>query len=350
MTNYTLSSTLTIISSSFWLLWATPVVAQDYHAPVNEYGQPNLRGVWNFSAQTPLERPTQLGEREFLSEAEQQQTRQRREQSQQRGRESEQGLAERLLQQGSARSTGAVNRFWMESSELNQNPRTSLIVHPSNGRIPEVQSHIIVQRSDQSGITEIPGERPVRYTHGGIARNGPEDRGLSERCLVFNSGPPLLSGPYNNNIQIFQNRTHVVILTEMGFDARIVPLQAGNEISGHIHEDITLWSGDSKGYFEGDTLVVETRNFTQKIASLGMRDRAYGDASKRLLIERFTPTSGSTMDYEFTIEDSNTFKDTLRVIMPMTKVDSLIYEYSCHPGNYAMTNILRGARIEEALP
>jgi len=220
---------------------------------------------------------------------------------------------------------------------------TSLIIHPENGRIPPVKEDVVVQSGDWTGITEVPGSRPVRYTHGGISRDGPEDRGLSTRCLVFNSGPPLRSAAYNNNIQIIQNSNHVAILSEMGFDARIVPLNK----TSHVHEDITLWSGDSLGYFEGETLVVKTRNFTDKIASLGLQDMAYGTAKDRILIERFIPTSATTMDYEFTIEDSTTFTDSIVAVMPMTKTAARIFEYACHEGNYALANILRGARTEE---
>lgn len=309
-----------------------------------EYGLPNLQGVWNFSAQTPLQRPERFGDREFLNEQELRAISQRRMDSARASAQREAGVAEAILSNTNATSTGAVNSFWMESTELDQNRRTSLIIHPGNGRIPPLRPGLEIQRSDANGVREIPGTRPVRYTHGGIGRDGPEDRGLSERCLVFNSGPPLLSGPYNNNIQIFQNRDHVVILSEMGFDARIVPLDGRPP----IHGDITLWSGDSRGHFEGNSLVVESRNFTDKIASLGMRQEAYGDASERVLIERFTVIANNRMEYEFTISDPATFTDDLVVLMPMARVDATLYEYACHAGNYAMTNILRGARVEES--
>ena len=228
----------------------------------------------------------------------------------------------------------------MERTELLPNQRTSLIIYPDNGRLPPMQEGLEIQRSDQSGIVEIPGTRPVRYTHGGIASNGPEDRGLSERCLVFNSGPPIQSGPYNNNMQIIQNRDHVVLLLEMGFDARIIPLDKET----HIDSRITQWSGDSRGYFEGNSLIVETRNFTNKIASLGLRDKAYGDAGERLLIEKFTKTGEQSLDYEYTIEDPATFTDKIIVNLPMVSVDERLYEYACHAGNYAIGNILKGAR------
>lgn len=322
---------------------STSLVAQDYAAPRTEYGHPDFRGVWNFSSQTPLERPERYKDQEFLTPAEITEVLARREASTLAAIEREATVAEQVLNNRNTVSVGSVNNFWLDRIVLEENGRTSLIVHPRNGKLPELQDGIVVQRGDESGITEIPGTRPVRYTHGGIGRDGPEDRGLSERCIVFNSGPPLQSGPYNNLIQIFQNQDHVVILAEMGFDARIVPL----EKSEHVDPAITLWSGDSRGYFENDTLVVESRNFTDKIASLGLRQEAYGSARDRLLVERFTPTADGKLNYEFTIDDPATFKDKLTVLMPMTKVDEQLYEYACHAGNYAIGNILKGARAAE---
>lgn len=322
----------------------TSLHAQDYVSPRTEYGHPDLRGVWNFSSQTPLERPDRLADQEFFTAAEIAEILERREASTTASMEREATVAAQVLSTSNASSVGSVNNLWMDRTTLDENGRTSLIVHPRNGKLPELQAGTVVQLGDESGITEIPGTRPVRYTHGGIGRDGPEDRGLSERCIVFNSGPPLMSGPYNNLIQIFQNRDHVVILAEMGFDARIVPLQKSDLVDAAI----TMWSGDSCGYFEDDTLVVESRNFTDKIASLGLRREAYGSAKDRLLIERFTPTAAGKLNYEFTIDEPATFKDRLTVLMPMTRIDSQLYEYACHAGNYSIGNILKGARADDA--
>ena len=316
--------------------------AQDFSIAQTEYGHPDFRGVWNFSNKTPLERPERYAGQEFLAEEELESLLQRRIDSAAASAQREATASERILNTENARSVGAVNNFWFEGDALGENGRTSLVIHPADGKIPDVVPGTRVQRSDANGITEIPGDRPVRYTHGGIGRDGPEDRGLSERCLVFNSGPPMMSGPYNNNMQIFQNRDHVVILTEMGFDARIVPLTK----TDHVDPAITLWSGDSRGYFEGNSLVVETRNFTDSIASIGLREVAYGTAKNRLLIERFTPRAEGALDYEITIDDPDTFQDRIVILMPMTRVDERLFEYACHAGNYAIRNILRGARAE----
>ena len=329
---------------SLLLVLSSTAIAQGYQPPKTEHGLPDLSGVWNFSTQTPFERPEQYGEQEFLSDEEVSTIEARRVASAQAAAQREMNVADRILGTEQATSAGSVNSFWMEGTSLRRNSRTSVVVYPANGRLPPVHDGIVVQRSDPNGVQEIPGERPVRYTHGGIDRTGPEDRGLSERCLVFNSGPPLLSGPYNNNLQIIQNADHVVILTEMGWDARIVPLQKTSTLDGKIG----LWSGDSRGYFVGNTLVVETTNFSSLIGSFGTRDVAYGSAEHRLLVERFIPTGPGAMDYEFTIDDPATFTDIIVAVLPMTRVEEgRIYEYACHAGNYAIGNILKGARAEE---
>lgn len=319
-------------------------MAQDYRPPRTEHNLPDLSGVWNFSTRTPFERPEQYGNQEFLSEEEVVAIEARRAASAEAAAQREMNVAERILGTEQATSAGSVNSFWMEGNSLRRNNRTSVVVYPRNGRLPPVQDGVVVQRSDPNGVREIPGQRPVRYTHGGIDRTGPEDRGLSERCLVFNSGPPLLSGPYNNNLQIIQNDDHVVILTEMGWDARIIPLQ--KQFS--LDEKISLWSGDSRGFFVGNTLVVETTNFTNLIGSFGTRGVAYGSAENRLLVERFIPVGPGAMNYEFTIDDQSTFTDIIVGVLPMTRVEQgRIYEYACHAGNYAIGNILKGARAEE---
>ncbi len=316
--------------------------AQEFSPQLTEYGHPDLRGVWNFSNKTPLERPERFGDQEFLDGDELEDILESRVASAAASDAREADVSDRILATENASSVGAVNNFWFESDALGENGRTSLVIYPSDGRIPAVVPGTRVQHSDANGVIEIPGDRPVRYTHGGIGRDGPEDRGLSERCLVFNSGPPMMSGPYNNNLQIFQNRDHVVLLTEMGFDARIVPLEKDQ----HVDPAITLWSGDSRGYFEEGTLVVESRNFSDAIASIGMRQIAYGSAKNRLLIERFTPIADGALEYEVTIEDPDTFQDRIVILMPMTRVNEQLFEYACHAGNYAIRNILRGARAE----
>ncbi|MCH7817330.1 MAG: hypothetical protein IIC60_12250, partial [Proteobacteria bacterium] len=212
--------------------------------------------------------------------------------------------------------------------------------YPTNGRVPEAMEGAPRQ---YGGLGEdVPGTRPVRYTVGGIAKDGPEDRGISSRCLVgFNSGPPFTPSAYNNNVQIFQNRDHAVIMTEMIHDARIVSLLDRPPLD----ESLRLWSGDSRGHWDGDTLVVVTRNFNDLTQSFG----ASGTSLDKILTERFTRVGPYTIDYEFTVDDPSTFTDKLTAIVAITKVAGQLYEYACHEGNYGMLNILRGARVEEAL-
>jgi hypothetical protein len=181
----------------------------------------------------------------------------------------------------------------------------------------------------------------VRFSIGGIWRAGPEDRGVSERCIVgFNAGPQLMPSIYNNNVQIIQNRDHLVILNEMVHDARIVPLDE----EGELDPAIGLWSGDSRGYWEGETLVVVTRNFNGLTQSF----EGYGSSQHKTLVERFTRVGAAAIDYEFLIEDPATFTDSIKVMLPLIKVEAQLYEYACHEGNYGMANMLRAARAREA--
>ena len=305
------------------VLFAGIAQAQDDDiAPRTEWGHPDLQGVWNFSSVIPLERPAFFGDKQFLTD----------EEITALASQTEAGL-EAINNIG----VGGYNTFWVEMGENGDN-RTSLITYPENGRLPETQEGVPVQVGGLG--PDEPGERPVRMVVGGIAKDGPEDRGLSERCIVgFNSGPPFTPNLYNNNVQVFQNQHTVVIMTEMIHDARIVPIASDASLT----DDIRLWTGDSRGYWDGDTLIVETRNFNRFTQSFGV----YGTAENKLLTERFTRTGPYTVEYEFTVEDPATFKDRITVMIPMSKVDGQLYEYACHEGNYGMINILRGERMTE---
>jgi len=305
-------------------LWA----AEDYSAPRTEWNQPDLQGVWNFSSDIPLQRPSQYGEREFLTDEEIAQIGSRRVAIDE--------FSDAAIPNGGVNE--AYNDFWIESAGIGDVMRTSLIVYPTNGRLPAFTDDAVIIRERLA--PDIEGERPALIITGGIGTDGPEDRGLSERCIMgFNSGPPLSPSLYNNNLQIFQNKDHVVIMTEMVHDARLIPLD-GRPV---LDEDIGLWSGDSRGYWDGDTLVIETRNFnglTQSFAPAGTSDNKF-------LTERLTRNSDDTIEYQYTVEDSQAYTDKITAIIPLTKVAGLLYEYACHEGNYGMTNILRGARAEE---
>ncbi|MFT6294907.1 MAG: hypothetical protein ACJATW_001185 [Glaciecola sp.] len=298
------------------------VQAQDYEVPETQWGQPDLQGVWNFSSTIPLERPAFFADKAYLTEQDLATIKARTEQG---------------LQAINNIGVGGYNTFWTEMGGTGDN-RTSLIMYPENGRMPDTVEGVAIQVGGLG--PDEPGTRPTRMVVGGIAKDGPEDRGISERCIVgFNSGPPFTPNLYNNNVQIVQAKDTVVIMTEMIHDARIVPLTDKPALSG----DVRLWTGDSRGYWDGETLVVETRNFNNLTQSFGV----YGSAEDKLLTERFTRSDEFTVEYEFTVEDPSTFKDKVVAMVPMSKVDGLMYEYACHEGNYGLLNTLRGERISE---
>ena len=319
---------------------AVAQTADDYTVPRTEWDQPDLQGVWNFVPRTPLQRPERFGTREFLTreEAEADLIRQQEALEAATAREAELVVNPQAPDAG---DVGGYNSFWFEGAGVGENLRTSLIVYPPNGRLPALVEGAAIHRASLIG-GDVPGERPVLALYGGIAKDGPEDRGLSERCLVgFNAGPPFNANRfgYNANVQIIQNKDYAVIMTEMVHDARIVPLDG----RGHLDEDLQFWSGDSRGYWEDDTLVVVTKNFSELTASFSN----FGTAKDKTLTERFTRVGPYTIDYEWTLDDPSTFTDKITAIVPMAKVDGQIYEYACHEGNHGMVNILRGERMAE---
>lgn len=297
--------------------------------PRNEFAQPDMQGYWSFASLTPLQRREDMADKAFMT------------------REEARAFVERIVTARTASferepdgpSIG-YNDFWDEWGEgVGDNLRTSIIVSPSNGRIPELAPGAVMQRS--APLQDIPGDRPARFLLGGISKDGPEERGLSERCLVgFNSGPPMLPSKYNNNMQLLQFEDFVVIVTEMIHDARIIPL----DDRPYPDPVITQWAGVSRGHWQGDTLIVQTRNFTDKVASLSQPYAAWGSAKNMTLEERFTLNAMGSLVYEFTIDDPDTFVEPVNGILHMQRTKDRIYEYACHEGNYAMAGILAGAR------
>ena len=314
----------------FFLYWLpfwycqVPHLAESYSVPKTEWDQPDLQGVWNFSSNVPMQRPSDFGQRQFLTQDE---------------------AKNALLRPELGAGAGIVppNQFGIESyysdirvdnSELDGRVRTSHIIYPQNGRIPPRVSNL---KRRPGGVNPLSGNRPVRFVVGGIGRDGPEDRGLSERCIVgFNQGPPFTPSLYNNHVQIIQNKDHVVVMTEMIHDARIVKFGKNSSLDNAVR----FWSGDSRGKWDGDTLVVTTGNFNGLTQSFD----GFGSSENRLLIERFTRIGPRTINYEFTIDDPMTFSDHITAVVPMSKVNAQLYEYACHEGNYGMGNMLRAAR------
>lgn len=267
-------------------------------------GHPDLQGLWDYRTVTPLERPRDLADKEFFTDAE--------------ALAYEKRNAERLDNVVAVHPPG-----WLDyGNKTLADRRTSLIVDPSSGRVPPLTS-----AAKARGAASRPDEK---------AADGPEQRSAQERCLVFGAGPPMVPGPYNNNVQIVQTSNSVVIMNEMIHDARIVPMDG----RPHLSPSIRLWLGDSRGRWEGDTLVVETTNFTGRTSFRG------SDQDLRV-IERFTRPDADTLMYEFTIDDLTAFSAQWTARFPMMKSSEQMYEYACHEGNFGLLDILKGARFDE---
>lgn len=284
-------------------------------------GRPDLQGVWNFGTATPLERPADLADKAFLTPEEAV----RFEEQQAAGRNTD--IRGATPQRDLA---VAYNSFWYEyGGKVVGTRRTSLITDPDNGKLPPLTSE-----GEQRQLARVEaGRRPP---------GGPEDFSLSDRCIVgFNAGPPMIPGPYNNHVQLIQSRDYVVIHTEMIHRSRMVPLDGRPPLASAIRQP----GGVSRGRWEGDTLVVETANFTSKGASLLMLRVATDDNLR--VVERFTRTGAETLLYEFTVDDPSVWTKPWSGALPMGRTDERIFEYACHEGNYAVANMLAGARAAE---
>ena len=300
---------------------ALPGLAMAQDAPTTSWGAPDLQGVWDFRTITPLQRPEDLGDKAFLTEEE--------------AAERENAAIERDIElwEADARRTeaggsvGGYNNFWMDRGTRVIGTRaTSLIVDPPNGRLPEMTEEGRARQA--AGRGSFGTEIQASYT----------DFSNADRCLMgFNAGPPITPGGYNQNVQIFQTPDEVVLLTEMVHTVRVVPL---DERPG-LDESLAQWSGVSRGYWDGDTLVVETANFDV--------DRNWRGASSSMrLEERFTRVDADTLEYEYTVTDPETWVAPWTVNLPMVRNDLPLFEYACHEGNYSMETMLTGARTEDA--
>ena len=308
-------------------LSAIPVAAQT--APRTAWGQLDLQEIWDFRTITPLQRPEELGGKEFLTEEEAANLEQETVDRDIRlwNRPAQRTTAGGNVDRRTDGTPGFYNNFWLDrGTNIVGTRRTSLIVDPPNGRIPALTAEAQRRQAARAALSERLAE-------------GPEDRSLSERCIVRgNAGPPMTPGDYNNFVQLFQTPGYVVILNEQIHDARIVPLDGRPHLPQHMRQ----WMGDSRGHWEGATLVVETTNFTDKTSFRGAGAGMH-------LIERFTRVDGDTLKYEFTVNDPQSFTQPWTAQIPMTKSHAAIYEYACHEGNYSMFGTLSGARaIEKA--
>ena len=286
-------------------------VSETRTLPRTPWGDPDLQGVWSIATITPFERPNTLAGKEVLTEQEAAELEKSNLATNNQDRRDGAGT--------DADVARAYNDFWWDrGTKVVSTRQTSLVVDPPDGRVPALTAE----------GQKRAAERAAR------GYDSWESRSLWERCIT--RGLPMISGPYNNNYQILQTPTHVVILHEMIHDARIIPIDG----RPHVGQNIRQWFGDSRGRWQGETLVVETTNFTDKWSYRGSTE-------KLRLTERFTRTDSGTVRYEFTIDDPTTFSSKWTAAIPMTGTDELIYEYACHEGNYGMVNLLSGARVQE---
>ncbi len=284
------------------------------------WGAPDLRGTWDFRSITPFERPERFRDQEFLTPDEVEAF----EEAVRESREAAAARSEYTENQGDV--DVGYNSFFIDSgTEMSGTMRTSLVVYPPDGRLP--------------AMTEDARERArQRYATWSRPPRTPADRNSAVRCITgFNSGPPMAPGAYNNIMEVFQTEDHVAIMTEMVNDHRIIPIGDGS----HLAEDMRLWKGDSIGHWDGDTLVVTTKNFNEETAFRGT-------TKDMVLTERFTRASDDGLLYEYTVDDPATYADRWSTALEMRKTDDSIFEYACHEGNLAMMLMLRGARLQEA--
>jgi hypothetical protein len=287
-----------------------PAASSSWKVSRTADGHPDLQGVWFFGTLTPLQRPDNLAGRTHLTDKE---------------------VADIEERAGNRRETFGL---FGDRSSYAFDKRTSLVVDPPDGKVP--------------AMTPAGEKRQTERSAARRAAENPEDLPVYERCILgFNAGPPIIPGGYNQNIQLYQTRDYFVIVTEMVHTARIVFLDGRPRLPTNLRE----WNGDSRGRWEGDTLVVTTTNFKSIGTGTLMLDGnlartgiGWSPDENLTLTERFTRRDNDTMIYEFTINDPTVWAKPWTVSIPMTRSDSNLYEYACHEGNHDFGFILSGAR------
>jgi len=289
--------------------------AKAWTPPRTADGVPDLQGVFTNASVVPLERPKDLGNKEFFT------------------KEEADAYAARVLAQKEVVAPGtygdvhySMAQFGLEKgqSSVPATIRTSLIVGPE-GRVPALLPEAQKRQAERQALNR------------GHEFDGPENRSLGERCILWpNEGPPMLPEGYNSNLQIVQGPGYVAITQEMIHDVRIIPTDG----RPHLPPEVRQLMGDSRGHWEGNTLVVDTTNFTNRTAFRGSSENLH-------VIERFTRTDADTILYQFTVSDPSTWEKSWSGEVPMTKIEGPIFEYACTEGNYGMRNNLSGARAEE---
>ena len=286
-----------------------------YELPRTPDGHPDLQGTFTFRTLTPMQRPTELGERAVLTEEEA---------AEWAAFENRRQNRDLIIDSvgGAQYPPGVIsyNEFWYErGDDTVVDRRTSLIVDPPNGRIPALTEEALQRRRDVSTMREL--------------SLGPEARPYAERCIVTRtSGPPMQPGSYNLNVQFVQTSAYFMIMNEMIHNVRVVRMN-----KEHRDGPLMNWEGDSVGHWEGDTLVVDTVNF--------WKGTAFADSTSKMhLVEKFTRTGPDSIQYQFTIEDPTTWIAPWTAVIPMRSMDQPIYEYACHEGNYGFHGVMAGIR------
>jgi len=311
-------------------------------------GKPDLTGTYNVATLTPLQRPKEFGDKLYMTReeadriaaavaAEKAADSEASDPNREAPPEGGDGSA------GAAGNVGGYNAFWIDNGDsamqVNGKFRTSIITRPKNGRRPpmtpaatqRMMAFRSLFRRNTGTAWWIDQEGPGPYDNMEMRPNG-------ERCLLSfgsTSGPPMLPALYNNVKRIVQTDTHVMILAEMIHDARVVRMNAE-----HMPPEMTFWMGDSIGHWDGDTLVVDTTNFKPRPALSGADENLH-------VVERFTRKADGDLHYEFTVEDPTVWQSSWSGEYTWPATDDKVYEYACHEGNYALGNIMRGARLLE---
>ena len=306
---------------------------------LTEWGEPDLRGIWDFRTITPLERPAELADQAFLTEEEAAAREQEVVDRNARllARDAERTKAADQVDRREDGTPGFYNNFWLDQgTTVVGTRRTSRIVDPPDGRLPPLTPE--AERRSTSA-------EALRVTQAGRGIVPPvswEDLSPGSRCIHHGrAGPPINSGGYNNNIQLFQTPGYVAILNEQIHSVRVIPLDG----RPHLGSGIRQWMGDSRGHWEDETLVVETTNFNGKYAQAGRPTLT--SSERQSLIERFTRMDAETLLYEYTVTDLATWADPWTAQVTMNKTQDSLYEYACHEGNYSMSVRLAGARATE---
>jgi hypothetical protein len=307
-----------------------PSQTQSAGTPRTPWGHPDLQGVWVNNNATPLERPKEIADKATLTDAEVNALKAEAARLFDGAGDAAFGdavflAALRNVQKFTSTDgqTGNYNSFWIVNRDFDN--RTSLVIEP-DGRIPPMTPEA---QKKVAAVAEMRRQLPV----------GPESLSLSLRCISF--GLPNTFAGYNSTYQIIQSADHVVIATEMIHDARIIPLDGRPHLPGTIRQ----WLGDSRGRWEGNTLVVDTTNFIDQSGNGQSALRISGDHNMHL-VERFT-RDGNTLQYEFTVDDPTMWTKTWKAMIPLKNVSEHIYEFACHEGNYSLPGILGGARVQE---